>query len=152
MIRGAYHFATPDDSSGAAQANYFVDARRRLVGGRQDPAGRARHRVQPVRRDLLRPQPGRDGQLDPRFVNEYNARTSRYAVIYTTTDWWTSCTGNSAAFGQTNPLWVARYSSTPGTLPAGWPYYTFWQYSSTPIDQDRFSASSARLQVLADNA
>ena len=25
MIRGAYHFATPNDSSGANQANYFVD-------------------------------------------------------------------------------------------------------------------------------
>ena len=25
MIRGSYHFATPNDSSGANQANYFVD-------------------------------------------------------------------------------------------------------------------------------
>ncbi|MEV0643584.1 GH25 family lysozyme, partial [Streptomyces sp. NPDC050619] len=25
MIRGAYHFATPDTTSGATQANYFVD-------------------------------------------------------------------------------------------------------------------------------
>lgn len=25
LIRGAYHFATPDTSSGRAQANYFVD-------------------------------------------------------------------------------------------------------------------------------
>jgi GH25 family lysozyme M1 (1,4-beta-N-acetylmuramidase) len=25
MVRGAYHFATPNDSSGANQANYFVD-------------------------------------------------------------------------------------------------------------------------------
>lgn len=41
-------------------------------------------------------------------------------VIYTTTDWWTTCTGNSAAFASTNPLWIARYASTIGTLPAGW--------------------------------
>ena len=38
--------------------------RRRLVQRRQDAAGRAGHRVQPVRRHLLRPEPGRDGQLD----------------------------------------------------------------------------------------
>ena len=41
--------------------------RGRLVGRRQDPAGRARHRVQPLRRDLLRPQPGVHAQLDRRL-------------------------------------------------------------------------------------
>ncbi|CAD5945898.1 protein of unknown function [Streptomyces sp. KY75] len=39
--------------------------RRRLVPGRADPAGGARHRVEPVRRPVLRPQPGRNGELDP---------------------------------------------------------------------------------------
>lgn len=41
-------------------------------------------------------------------------------VIYTTTDWWKSCTGNSAAFADNNPLWIARYASSVGDLPAGW--------------------------------
>jgi len=31
MIRGAYHFARPNVSGGATQADYFVAARRRLV-------------------------------------------------------------------------------------------------------------------------
>lgn len=43
-------------------------------------------------------------------------------VIYSTTDWWTTCTGNSAAFAGNSPLWIARYASTVGTLPAGWEY------------------------------
>ena len=66
------------------------------------------------------------------------------AVIYTTTDWWTTCTGNSAAFASTNPLWIARYASSIGTLPAGWAYTTFWQYADSgpnPGDQDEFNGS-----------
>lgn len=54
------------------------------------------------------------------FSNTYQSKTGRYPVIYTSTSWWTTCTGNSAAFASTNPLWVARYSSSVGTLPAGW--------------------------------
>jgi len=58
------------------------------------------------------------------FSNTYHSRVGRYPVIYTTTDWWTTCTGNDSGFGTTNPLWIARWASTPGTLPAGWSYYT----------------------------
>jgi GH25 family lysozyme M1 (1,4-beta-N-acetylmuramidase) len=54
------------------------------------------------------------------FSNTYHASTTRWPVIYTTTDWWTTCTGNSAAFAANSPLWLARYASTVGTLPAGW--------------------------------
>ena len=51
----------------------------------------------------------------------------RYPVIYTTTNWWTECTGNSGEFAENNPLWLADYSSSAGQLPAGWKYYSFWQ-------------------------
>ena len=72
------------------------------------------------------------------FSNTYHSRTSRYpgnfsplrlahhsvspwtSVIYTTTSWWETCTGNSAAFGSNNPLWIARWASSIGKLPAGW--------------------------------
>jgi GH25 family lysozyme M1 (1,4-beta-N-acetylmuramidase) len=86
------------------------------------------------------------------FVTEYKRLTKRDAVIYTTTDWWTRCTGNTKAFSATNPLWLARYATTPGKLPGAWTWPTFWQYSATPIDQNRFSSSYARLVVLAKNA
>jgi GH25 family lysozyme M1 (1,4-beta-N-acetylmuramidase) len=87
------------------------------------------------------------------FSNEYHSREGVYPVIYTTTDWWTTCTGNSAAFASTNPLWIARYASTAGTLPAGWNYYTFWQYADSgtfPGDQDQFNGAYDRLQALAN--
>ena len=68
------------------------------------------------------------------FAAEVKKKTGLYPIIYSTTGWWNSCTGNSAGFGA-SPLWIAAYTtnSSPGTLPAGWPAngWTFWQYSST---------------------
>ena len=86
------------------------------------------------------------------FSNTYHSLTGVYPTIYSTTDWWTTCTGNSSAFGATNPLWIARYSSSAGTLPAGWGYYTFWQYADSgtfPGDQDQFNGAYAQLQRIA---
>jgi GH25 family lysozyme M1 (1,4-beta-N-acetylmuramidase) len=61
------------------------------------------------------------------FVNEYHALTTRWPMIYTTNDWWTTCTGNSKAFSGNSPLVLARYGSSPGTIPGGWPFQTIWQ-------------------------
>lgn len=153
MIRGAYHFALPNASSGAAQAAYFADngggwsADGRTLPGVLDieynPYGSTCYGLsQSAMVDWIRD-----------FSDTYRARTGRDVVIYTTTDWWTQCTGNNAGFGATNPLWIARYASTPGTLPAGWGFHTFWQYTSTgPTvgDHNLFNGAMDRLQALAD--
>ena len=150
MIRGAYHFATPNDSSGANQANYFVDR-----GGAWSRDGR----TLPGALDIeYNPYGATCYGLTASamvswirdFLNTYKSRTGRDAPIYTNLDWWTRCTGNSTAFNSTNPLWVAKYASSPGTLPGGWPFHTIWQYSSTPIDQDRFNGDQTRLVALAN--
>ncbi|MEV5008533.1 GH25 family lysozyme [Streptomyces sp. NPDC056159] len=81
------------------------------------------------------------------------ARTGREAVIYTATSWWTQGTGNYGGFASKNPLWIARYASTVGTLPAGWGYYTLWQYTSsgpTVGDHDRFNGALDRVKALAN--
>ncbi|KAJ3560636.1 hypothetical protein NP233_g10707 [Leucocoprinus birnbaumii] len=86
------------------------------------------------------------------FSNTYHAATGRFPIIYTTTDWWTTCTGNSAAFGNNNPLWIARYASSIGALPAGWAFTTFWQYADSgpnPGDQDLFNGDAAGLKRMA---
>ncbi|MFD9795618.1 lysozyme [Streptomyces sp. NPDC059070] len=153
MIRGAYHFATPDTTSGAAQADYFADhgggwsRDGRTLPGALDiewnPYGAACYGLSQAQMvNWIRD-----------FVNRYRARTGRDAVIYTATSWWTQCTGNSAAFGATNPLWIARYNTDPGALPAGWGYYTMWQYTSsgpTVGDHSRFNGAYDRLQALAN--
>jgi len=76
----------------------------------------------------------------------------RYPVIYAGTSWWDQCTGSSAAFASTNPLWLADWSSVIGPLPAGWSYPTFWQYADSgphPGDQDLFNGDEAGLQKMA---
>ncbi|KAI0262557.1 glycoside hydrolase family 25 protein [Gloeopeniophorella convolvens] len=152
LIRGAYHFAHPDASSGATQANYFL-----AHGGGWSSDGI----TLPGALDLEANPSGAEcyGLSTSAMVawisdfsNTYHAATGVYPVIYTTTSWWTSCTGNSAAFGGTNPLWIARYASSIGTLPAGWSVASFWQYADSgpnPGDQDLFNGSLAGLQSIA---
>ncbi|MFJ6747268.1 MULTISPECIES: lysozyme [unclassified Streptomyces] len=153
MIRGAYHFATPNTSSGAAQANYFVDH-----GGGWSKDGK----TLPGALDMEYNPYGATcyGLSAAGLVNwmkdffaTYKARTGRDAVIYTSTSWWQQCTGNSGAFGAVNPLWVPRYGSSVGELPAGWGFHTIWQYTSTgPTvgDHNRFNGALDRLQALAN--
>jgi GH25 family lysozyme M1 (1,4-beta-N-acetylmuramidase) len=152
LIRGAYHFARPNLSSGAAQASYFA-----AHGGGWSADGR----TLPGALDIEpNPHGARCYGLSPSamvawiadFTSTYHALTSRWPVIYTSRDWWSACTGGYTGFASQDLLWVARYAATPGWLPAGWSCYTFWQYApGNPItgDQDVFNGSTASLRSLA---
>jgi Ricin-type beta-trefoil lectin domain/Glycosyl hydrolases family 25 len=64
------------------------------------------------------------------FDSEVQAKTGRLPIIYTTANWWSTCTGNSTAFGPT-PMWVANFTTAASpALPAGWTDWSFWQYTS----------------------
>jgi GH25 family lysozyme M1 (1,4-beta-N-acetylmuramidase) len=159
VIRGAYHFALPDRSSGAFQADFLANN-----GG----AWSADNRTLPAALDLEgnpygpfcygRTQSGMRSWIQS-FLDRYRARTSRHAVIYTTTSWWQTCTGNWSGPWQTSPLWIARWASSPGPLPAGAPFWTFWQYTSTGsvpgiagnVDRNVFNGDRTRLIALANN-
>ncbi|CAM5405207.1 lysozyme [Streptomyces abikoensis] len=153
MIRGAYHFALPDNSSGAAQAGYFASH-----GGGWSRDGRTLPGVLDMEYNPYGPTCyGMSASALVRWIADffatYKARTGRDAVIYTSTSWWKQCTGNYGGFGSVNPLWVPRYGSSAGELPAGWDYYTFWQYTDTgPTvgDHNRFNGAYSRLQALAN--
>lgn len=152
MIRGSYHFATPDTSSGKAQADYFVDH-----GGGWSKDGRTLPGVLDIEWNPYGAScygKSKSGMVSwiKDFLNRYKARTGRSAVIYTATNWWKDCTGNYAGFASSHPLWIARYASTPGTLPAGWSTHTMWQYTSsgkTVGDHDKFNGSLSRVRALA---
>jgi GH25 family lysozyme M1 (1,4-beta-N-acetylmuramidase) len=152
LIRGAYHFALPNHSSGAAQARYFVangggwsDDGRTLPGALDiegNPYGAECYRL------------GRSAMVSwiASFDRTYHALTSRWPVIYTTSHWWAACTGGERGFASEDPLWVAGYTGLPGALPAGWDFYTFSQNagaSTFPGGQDIFNGSSSRLLRLA---
>jgi GH25 family lysozyme M1 (1,4-beta-N-acetylmuramidase) len=150
MIRGAYHFANPAGKAGYKQARYFVKN-----GGGWSADG---HTLPGVLDIEYNPYGSTCYGVSKKnmvkwvvsFTTEYKKLTGKAAVIYTTTDWWKQCTGNSSKIAKTNPLWIARYGSKkPGTLPKGWKTAAFWQYSSNPIDQDVFPAKSKALKTLA---
>ena len=152
LIRGAYHFALPDRSSGTTQADFFVSH-----GGGWSADGRT---LPPLLDVEYNPYGSTCYGLTPTqmvswirsFSSRVKVRTGRYPAIYTTTNWWAQCTGNSSSFASTSPLFLARYASAPGTLPSGWARHTFWQYADSgvlPGDQDVFNGSMTRLRVLA---
>ncbi|KAI0057910.1 N,O-diacetylmuramidase [Artomyces pyxidatus] len=142
LIRGAYHFAHPDESSGATQANYFLKH-----GGGWSSDGI----TLPGTLDIEANPSGAEcyGLSASAMVSWIKDFSNTYESA--TGVWWTSCTGNSATFGS-NPLWVARYASSIGTLPASWSFTTFWQYAdsgSNPGDQDMFNGSLSGLKKIA---
>jgi GH25 family lysozyme M1 (1,4-beta-N-acetylmuramidase) len=149
MIRGAYHFALPDRSDGATQANFFVDN-----GGGWSPDGQ----TLPGALDIeYNPYGSTCYQMSAQqmvdwiksFSDTYFARTGRWPVIYTSTHWWDQCTGRLGDFTSTNPIWVARYAADIGPLPHPWQIHTIWQYTSTPLDQNTFNGSYDRLVALS---
>ena len=158
LIRGAYHFGLPDRTSGAAQAQYFVSH-----GGGWSRDGKTLPPMldieyNPYGATCYGLSTGAMSQWIADFSNEVQRLTSRFPVIYTTTNWWNQCTGSNPNFAAANPLFVARYASSVGALPAGWGFYTIWQYSSsghTPgiggnVDSDTFNGAPDRLLALAN--
>lgn len=153
MIRGAYHFARPDVSSGATQANYFVDHGGGWSRDGKTLPGALDVEYNPYGATCYGLSQSAMANWIASFVNQYHARTGRWAMIYTSTSWWSQCVGTAGNFSGNNPLWVARYSSSPGTLPYAWGYYTIWQYADSgtfPGDQNVFNGAYDRLQALAN--
>lgn len=148
MIRGAYHFAEPDTSDGAAQANWFVDhgggwkkGTKTLPGALDLESGEA------AGKDKCYGMSPQDmvGWIH-QFADQYKKRTGRDAVIYTGYGWWDQCTGGNGEF-KANPLW---HADTSGKLPQGFDKGTIWQYDtegkdvpgvpSATVDKNEFQA------------
>ncbi|MCU1529881.1 MAG: hypothetical protein JWP75_3644 [Frondihabitans sp.] len=145
IIRGAYHFAKPNTSSGVVQATYFIHSLRSLGGGRVDGSTT----LPPLLDIEYDPYAASDGTnscwgLTPKEMRHWISQfsdtvislTGRVPAIYTTAGWWKTCTGDTWVFAQ-NPLYIARFVASRGLgetagaepLPAGWSSFTFWQYT-----------------------
>ena len=159
ISHGAYHYATPNTSSGKSQADYFV-----AHGG----GGKADGHTLPGVLDIEKNPYGKNqcyglshAKMDTwisDFLHEYHARTGRHAVINTFRDWWITCTGNAGAkagstFGATYPLWVNDHKATAThvPIPAAWKAYTVWQWTDkgTYGDQDYIKSSTVYKALLA---
>ncbi len=159
MYRGGYHFAIPTrDSSGAKQADYFVNN-----GGGWSADGRTLPGLLDVENN---PYPSLYGnqcygfsQAEMvgwirDFSNRYKARTGRLPAIYTNYYWWQDCTGNSAAFND-HPMHIASYGTTAPRVPSAWSTYDFWQYTDAGfterIDANVYRGSATQLRDLVRN-
>ena len=151
IIRGAYHFATPNTSSGAAQATFFVDH-----GGGWSRDGK----TLPPALDLEYNPYGSScyGKTHAQmvawirdFANTVKARTGRDRCS-TRARAGGRCAPGTTRRSANNPLWIPRYGSSVGTLPASWQYRTIWQYAdhgTFPGDQNRFNGDFSRVQAFA---
>jgi GH25 family lysozyme M1 (1,4-beta-N-acetylmuramidase) len=155
LIRGAYHFAIPNNSSGTTQADYFVAHGGGWSSDGKTLPGALDIEYNPYGAECYGLTTAQMVSWIKNFVTEYAARTHAFPVIYSTTNWWKTCTGNSGAFAADDPFWVANYGAPAGgPLPAGWDYYSFWQYADSganPGDQDVFNGAYASLRTLATN-
>ncbi|WP_445153918.1 GH25 family lysozyme [Arthrobacter sp. Hor0625] len=157
MMRGAYHFALPSVSTGAVQADYFVNN-----GGGWSPDGRTMPPLLDIEYNPYTSLGNTCYNMSAasmvKWIRDFSSRvlsrTGRLPMIYTTADWWSRCTGNSGAFGN-QPLHLASYSTYVGNIPNGWGTYSVWQYSSTgPFagDSNAWNGSYASLQKFASTA
>lgn len=146
LIRGAYHYAHPDSSSGAEQANYFMEN-----GGGWTGDGLTLPGMLDMEGDCSLSADGMVAWVQE-FSDTYYSSTGRYPLIYTSPSWWEECTGDSSAFIETNPLVMACYNSSPCTPPGSWPFYTIWQFDdaySYGGDSDQFNGDMDSLTKLA---
>jgi GH25 family lysozyme M1 (1,4-beta-N-acetylmuramidase) len=149
LLRGAYHYARPDRSSGAAQAGFLHDHYGKWY---------ADGMTLPPTVDLedTKGLPHCYGMTPTAMVGwvrdfstKIKSLTGHEPIIYTSTLWWRSCTADSTAFAADHPLWLARYARSIGEVPRGWKA-SFWQSGTTgplPGDQDSFFGSLAQLRA-----
>lgn len=152
FIRGGYHFAHPDDSSGSSQASFFLSNGGGWTGDGQTLPGMLDIEYNPDGSTCYGLSQTDMVSWISDFVSTYYSSTGRYPMIYSTADWWNQCTGNSASFSSNSPLVLADYASSVGTIPGGWPYQTIWQNSDSYTyggDSDIFNGSESDLSKLA---
>jgi GH25 family lysozyme M1 (1,4-beta-N-acetylmuramidase) len=128
-----YHFAIPNVSAGAAQADYAVRQGSYAAGGRAlpleldveyDPYTSIDHT-----NECYGLTPSQMVSWISAFGREAQRLTGQLPIVYTTPGWWNACTAGSTALGA-DPLWVAASAPASPPTPSGWPDWSFWQYTS----------------------
>lgn len=152
LFAGGYHFAAPSDSSGASQAEHFVANGGGWTGNGLTLPGMLDIEYNPYGSECYGLSQSAMVSWIQDFVNTYNSLVGRPPMIYSTADWWDTCTGGSTAFAQSCPLVVADYASSLGIIPGGWSHPNFWQNSDNYAyggDSDLWYGSEADLQKFA---
>lgn len=157
LIRGAYHFALPSTSSGALQAEHFIQNGGEWVNDGITLPGMLdleyNHHAEKDGTDVCYGLSSSEMIFWIQdFVTTYSRQSRRMPMIYTTADWWKKCTDDSTAFAERTSLVLARYDTVVGRTPGGWPYITIWQYNDQfPFGgcSDVFNGNHRQLKILA---
>ena len=123
-----YHFAIPNVSGGVSQADYAVQNGDYTADGRTLPLT-LDIEYNPYGSECYGLSAAQMVSWLGAFTAEAQRLTGQQTILYTTADWWRTCTGDSTAFGS-DPLWVAAYRNGSPPMPAGWANWTFWQFTS----------------------
>ncbi|QQE80092.1 GH25 family lysozyme [Alicyclobacillus sp. SO9] len=120
IVRGAYHFARPSESSGTTQADFFV---------RTLQQQNAKGELPPVLD--LEDTGGKSKFALTDWVNQFvagvKAKTGTNPVIYVSPSFASSSLTSSIS---SLLLWVADWGVSRPNSFNGWSQWTFWQYSS----------------------
>lgn len=163
LLRGAYHFALPDESDGATQARFFVNN-----GGGWSADGITMPPALDIE-DNPYAGLGKCYGMSPAqlatwvrdFTRTVYQMTNKQAMIYTGYYFWRDCLGNTSEFSSSNPLWLASYWTDSPAIPGGWSTYSIWQYANDyansaqtvkatfPGDQNVFNGTMDQLRRLA---
>lgn len=120
IIRGAYHFFT-HSTDASAQATHFAQ----IV--RFEPSDLPP--ILDIEDDVVGQTQADDATLVKQvrvWLQLVEQLTGRKPIIYTTAHFWNA--HMTEEFGD-YPLWVAKFSDVPKSMPKGWSKWTFWQYS-----------------------
>ena len=129
-----YHFAIPNVSAGATQADYAVRQGNYAAGVRPlpleldveyDPYTSIDHT-----NECYGLSPAQMVSWISDFVREAQRLTGQPPIVYTAPGWWNACTAGTTAVAA-DPLWVAAYAPANPPIPSGWPDWSFWQYTSS---------------------
>ncbi len=156
VVRGAYHFAEPDSSDGATQADFFVDNGGDWLDDGQTMPGALDIEWNPYGSDCYGLSQSEMRTWIGDFVREYVARTGREPAIYCGQTWWTECVG--AGDFSASALWVSSWDDATPNLPSGWTDWTFWQTGGGPVagvgastcDENVYNGSRAALIRFVD--
>lgn len=159
FIRGAYHFAIPTRSTGAAQADYFISQGGGWTKDGQTLPGTLDIEWNPYKSIANgnvcygMSQDQMSVWIDS-FVKEYEKKTGVKPMIYTSTNWWTQCVGTKYT-DSNSPVWLASYSTVMGSKPYPWinKKHTIWQYAAFDAkgyDVNRYNGTYSSLKKFAE--
>lgn len=152
IVWGAYHFATPNTSTGTQQADYAIAHGGGWKAGNNQLPLAVDMEWNPYGNMCYSMTKAQINTFISDFENEYRRVTGAYAPIYTATAWWNTCVG-SAYTGPNVPLWLANYGKSAGAMPTSWSSNMVWQngaLTSKGYDTDVFNGTMTQLRRYAN--